>query len=310
MINIYCLGKEAMETFERAKYKLIAFGVIIIIILLQIFKIRFGMDFIIITLCIFAIVQREGKQFIIDWGPPIVLFYLYEGLRAYAFDVSKLLGIHPIVQPIITLERKTFFFLDQVPSVKLQRWLRPNLAVAHWYDYVLFFFYIMFFWYWLVIGYILWKKARKTLFKPYMYGLVAFSLIDVVFYALFPSAPPWYAADHGYFPWISRILWTIKYLPSGSFSAVSTYGRNDFAAFPSHHTAWPFYATLFMIKLYGKKALPLLIIPFMIAFATWYGAEHYVVDSISAVFVCLITFFIAINFSKIKVKLFKFLHRK
>lgn len=294
--------KAISKALNEQRYKIVAVSIIIFLLVLQIFKIRFGMDIIILTLCVFALLKREGKQFIKDWLPPMILFYVYEALRAYAYDVSKLLGIHPIVEPIIWLERKLFFFLDQVPPVKLQYWLRPDLNVPHWYDYVLFFFYAMFFWYWLVIGYVLWTKARKTLFKPYMYGLVAFSIFDVIVYALFPSAPPWYAADHGYFPWISRILWTIKYLPGHSFSVVSTYGRNDFAAFPSHHFAWPFFATLFMMKLYGKKATPLLIVPLMIGFATWYGAEHYVVDSIAGGIVCIITFYIATNFGRIKNK--------
>jgi len=284
---------------SEQKYKLLIITATTVIIILHIFKIQFGMDFIVITLCIYAIIKREAMTFIKDWAIPIFLFYLYEALRSRAYDVSQLLGIKPIVEPLIWMERKLFFFLDEVPSVKLQYWLRPELDTPNWYDYILFFFYVMFFWYWLLAGYIIWIKERK-LFKPYMYGLIAFSFIDVVIYALFPSAPPWYAADHGYIPWISRILWTTKYLPGMGLSVVNTYGRNDFAAFPSHHTAWPFFATLFLIKIFGKKALPLLLIPLLIAFATWYGAEHYIIDSIAAVVVCLITYYIAINFSKIK----------
>lgn len=265
--------------------------VIIAIIVLNTFKAQFGMDIIIVTLCVFAILRNSGIDFLKDWGVPMALFYLYEATRAKAYTVSQHFGISPIIKPLIWMERKIFFFLDDVPSVKLQHALRPDLAVAHWYDYFLFFFYSMFFWYWLVVGFIIWMRDRK-LFRKYIYGLVAFSLIDVIVYALFPSAPPWYASDEGYLAPISRILWTIDYLPGDGLSFVSTYGRNDFAAFPSHHTAWPFFATLFMIKLFGKKALPLLIIPFVIAFATWYGAEHYVVDSIAAIVVAGTTFYI------------------
>lgn len=289
--------------------RLMAIAVIFILTLLQIFKIRFGMDFIVITLALFALFKGEVGKFFKDWSIPIFLFYLYEAARSRAYDLSQALEIKPIVAPIIWLERKVFFFLDDIPPVKLQYWLRPELDSLAWYDPILFFFYVMFFWYWLVIGYIIWIKERK-LFKPYMYGLLGFSFFDTALYAFFPSAPPWWAADHGYIPWISRILWTSNYLPGGGLSAVSTYGRNDFAAFPSHHTAWPFYATLFMIKIFGKKALPLLIVPFTIAFATWYGAEHYIVDSLAAVIVCLITFYIAINFGKIKEKIKKWLSRQ
>lgn len=290
------LGKYFTKTENRYKIVLIILSVVILI--LQIFKIQFGMDFIVITLCIFALIKREAVTFVKDWTVPIILFYLYEGLRSRAYDISQHFGISPIVEPLIWLERKVFFFLDDVPSVKLQYWLRPDLNQIHWYDYVLFFFYVMFFWYWLAAGFLIWLKDRKV-FKQYMYGLVAFSIFDVGLYALFPSAPPWWASDRGYFPWISRILWTSDYLPGMGLSVVSTYGRNDFAAFPSHHAAWPFFATLFLVKVFGKKALPLFIVPFMIAFATWYGAEHYVIDSIAAVIVCLITFYIATHWTQI-----------
>ena len=53
------------------------------------------------------------------------------------------------------------------------------------------------------------------------------------------------------------------------------------------------------VKIFGKKAIPLFIVPFTIAFATWYGAEHYVIDSLAAVVVSLITFYIATNWGKI-----------
>jgi len=283
--------------------------VILIVAVLNVYKIRFGMDFIVLSLAMYALVIKESKQFVKDWWLPISLFYLYEAVRAKAFDwVSTPLGIEPIVKPLIDIERKLFFFLDEVPSVKLQHALHPNEFEAHWYDYILFFFYVMFFWYWLVVGFILWLKKRE-LFKPYMYGLVIFSLVDVVLYAFFPSAPPWYGYRVGFLPEIHRILWSIKYLPSSTLSVVSTYGRNDFAAFPSHHVAWPFFATLFMVKLYGKKALPLFIVPLAIAFATWYGAEHYVIDSIAGMLVATISFYIAINWTKIKAKFTKLLSR-
>jgi hypothetical protein len=269
--------------------------VIVLLVFVNIFKRAFGMDFIILTLAIFALVYGESWKFVKDWLPPMCLFYLYEGVRAYAVNVHEALNLSPIVEPLIWLERKLFFFLDEVPSVKLQYALRHDLYVASWYDYILFFFYSTFFWYWLAAGFIIWVK-RRELFKPYAYGLAFFSLFDVLIYMFFPSAPPWWASDNGYIPEIHRILWHNDYLPSKSMSVVSTYGRNDFAAFPSHHVAWPFYATLFLVYIFGKKALPLFIVPIMIAFATWYGAEHYVIDSLAGCFVASVTFLIAINY--------------
>lgn len=271
---------------------------VLFMLVLNIFKSSFGMDFIILTLAILALFKGESWDFVKDWFPPMALFYLYEALRGQSIHIHSAFGIEPIVEPLIKLESKLFFFLDDIPSVELQKLLREDLWIASWYDYVLFFFYSMFFWFWLATGFLVWVKKRE-LFKPYAYGLAAFSLIDVVIYAVFPSAPPWWASDHGYLPEIRRILWHNDYLPSNSLSLVSTYGRNDFAAFPSHHTAWPFYASLFLINLYGKKAIPTLLIPGLIAFATWYGAEHYVIDSLAGILVAGLTYVIAVNWKKI-----------
>lgn len=295
-----------MRNFIKGKSTILLTILILVIASINIFIWRFGMDFIILTFAAIAIVYasyskktKEVKQFAKDWAPPILLFYLYEKLRAYAYKYVAIPLDRPvIIKPLIDLERKLFFFLDEVPSVKLQLGLRPEKGIANWYDSFLFFFYVMFFWYWLLAGFILWVKNRK-LFRPYMYGLVTFSLIDVVVYALFPSSPPWYAADHGFIPQIYRILWEVPLLPSNGVSIVSTYGVNDFAAFPSHHAAWPFYATLFLHKHYGRKAIPLYLVPLTIAFATWYGAEHYVIDSLAGFLVAFITFVIATNWQKI-----------
>jgi len=292
-----------LKQFQKmtANYKtrrMLILLLVIFFLFINIFKKAFGMDFIILTLAFFSLFKGESWQFAKDWFPPMALFYLYEALRAWAVNINALFNIQPIVVPLINLERKLFFFLDEIPTVKLQYALRKDLWIANWYDYVLFFFYSTFFWYWLVVGFIVWIKKREV-FKPYAYGLAIFSLLDVIIYALFPTAPPWWAGDNGYLPEVKRILWHNEYLPSNSLSLISTYGRNDFAALPSHHTAWPFYATLFLVNVYGKKALPMFIVPFTIAIATWYGAEHYVIDSLAGILVAAIAYVIAINWHKI-----------
>ncbi len=281
---------------------------IIVLIIINIFKRAFGMDFIILTLLIMSLCIGESWKFVKDWMPPMALFYLYEALRAWAVNIHDKFNISPIVEPLIKWERALFFFLDDIPSVELQYALRKDFWIASWYDYVLFFFYSTFFWYWLAVGFIVWVKKRE-LFKPYAYGLAIFSIVDVFIYAIFPSAPPWWASDNGYLVEIRRILWHNNYLPSDGLSMVSTYGRNDFAAFPSHHTAWPFYASLFLINLYGKKAIPSLLIPLLIAFATWYGAEHYVIDSLAGIFVAGVTYIVAVNWKKIVRKVRKIMRK-
>lgn len=269
-------------------------------ICLNMFVTKFGMDFAFIILFVIALLMSQSGPFLRAWFPPMCLFYIYEALRGAAYShVARPLGIEPITQPLIWAELKLFFFLDEVPTVKLQHWLRPNALkpaadAANWYDYVLFFCYSMFYCYWVVVGFILWIK-RRQLFSRYMYGLVGFSLFDVIVYAFLPTSPPWAAGLDGSIPPVARVLWTIPLLPSDTLSFVSTYGHNDFAAFPSHHAAWPFFSCLFMVKAFGKKAMFTFLIPLSVAFATWYGAEHYVIDSLAGFAVAGIAYVFAIH---------------
>ena len=76
---------------------------------------------------------------------------------------------------------------------------------------------------------------------------------------------------------------------------VTKYGSNDFAAFPSHHAAWAFYASLFFVHVFGKKYWYMLVIPIIIAFASWYGAEHYVIDSIAGFIIAFIAYKLAVS---------------
>lgn len=278
-------SQKALDSFFGLTYaqkKLVYISIIFFVAFSQIFIFRFTLPFILLTIVAFALVRGEVKQFSKDWVPATLFYFFYEILRGLAFRFNQLtLKTEPVSQLLIDMERKVFFFLSDIPTVVLQDQYFV-LGREDWYNNVLFFFYTSFFWYWIATAYILWVKKRY-LFKPYIYGLIGFSLVGVIFFYLWPTAPPWLASNQGELPELTRVMWSGEYLPSGALEIVSTYNRNDVAAVPSFHTAWPFFATLFLIKAFGKKLLPLLIWPFLIAFATWYGAEHYIIDSIVGV---------------------------
>lgn len=223
---------------------------------------------------------QKRYQFIRDWYPLFVLFFVYDTLRGVAFSIGAgYLGRDLITTGLIELESNLFFFLPELPVVFIQNILRPIPGQSHWYDYVLFLFYVSFFFYWIIVGVILWIKDRSS-FYLYGYGLFGFSVLGIlVFFFLFPTAPPWWAAEQGLMPEVERVLWNLPLIKE-TIGLVPAPDMNLFAAVPSYHAAWPMFSTLFMIRLYGKKALWLLIIPITVAFATWYGAEHYVVDSL------------------------------
>jgi hypothetical protein len=252
-----------------------------LIFTLQVYKFRFGTDLIFVTLLIAATLHSKPFKFLVDWIPPIILFYVYEYVRGRANLVADKLGIETAVESIVNLERKIFFMFNEIPPVVIQQWLKPDLHTTYWYDYILFFFYTSFFWFWLASGYVVWIYKRDY-FKRYIYGFMSYALSTAIWFIFFPAAPPWYASNEGYIPYVERVLWTDGgALPSDGLEFVSTYGGNPVAAVPSNHAGWPFFASVWLILLFGwKKAGWTIIFPFMIAFSTWFGAEHYVIDSL------------------------------
>jgi len=225
-----------------------------------------------------------------------VLFWFYETARGFADNIAQFLGRHIIVDGLLNLERAVFGFLGSltggagstvsgvIPTVWLQQHFPPS-QMPMWFIYALFLVYTLFFWFWAFVGYALWKRNKK-LFHEYMQSLLIVSFIGVGFYALMPSAPPWYASYLGKLPPLDRFLWS-KTLPSSGISLVHFWDQNYFAAFPSMHFAWPFLAVIYLTQVYKnhlksvyKRLLvyTLYIVPFAICFAIVYGAEHYVVD--------------------------------
>lgn len=286
--------KKVVEFVKKNRIVIILVIFSILLVISDLFFVRFALDAIVIVLVVISIILKKQKEFFKDWTIPVLLFYLYEFLRGQGYVIAQYLNRPLVNEWLVNLEGKLFSINGDIPNVFLQYTLSNPLAevfVPFWYDYILFVFYTSFFWFWLVIAFIVWNKSRK-MFRQYMYGLVGFSIFDTLIYIFYPSAPPWYASQVEILPFLRRLMWSYDFLPSKYASLVSTYGNNDFAAFPSHHSAWPFFGALFIVRLFGKKALPVFIVPITIAFATWYGAEHYVIDSVFGFAIAYITYLI------------------
>jgi len=102
-------------------------------------------------------------------------------------------------------------------------------------------------------------------------------------YLLFPSAPPWLAAQNGYLDGVTRVLGqTINLLPD-RLDMPSIYRQlnpNMVAAIPSLHAAYPFLVLLFALRFFGRRGL--VVAPYVLAvwLAVIYLGEHYAIDVI------------------------------
>jgi len=222
---------------------------------------------------VFAVILRQGRDFIKDWTPPILLLLAYEHLRAL---IPK---INPHVHYYFMAKFDAFFFAGRLPTAWLQHLLySPNYL--RWYDYVTAFLYSTFFAVPLLLAFFLWLVDREV-FEGYVFGMVGLSYMAYVTYLFYPAAPPWLAAQHGIIPPIVHVS-DVAFSQFSPFIALPTVYKyiapNLTAAVPSLHAAYPFF-TLFFIGEKYPKAVPVLILYAVgVAFAVIYLGEHYFFD--------------------------------
>jgi membrane-associated phospholipid phosphatase len=143
-------------------------------------------------------------------------------------------------------------------------------------------FYSIFFYYSFFVAFILWLKSPKN-FQQYFKKFLILSFIGLAFFFFIPTAPPWMVNEIESIG-IERIIYGNTILRQ--FSVFSLYQYfiygNAIAAFPSLHTAWPAFTSLFLIKIMKNKVSYLfLIIPLMIGFSVVLTGEHYIVDVVA-----------------------------
>lgn len=278
----------------------VIFG-LLVLVLFSLLDIKLGMNVFLGAILLFSLIIKDGKQLLKDWMPFIGLFYVYEILRANAYEINQSLGIgfNLFVEEIIKLESKIFFFLEDLPVVELQRLIKPDISNPLFFDYIIFIFYsVIFFAFWGSVGFVIWKY-RNEYFTRYMWGLIAFSFASVLVFLMFPVAPPWYASEQGLIEPVQRLMWNFEFIEGQQLFSVDEIGKNLFAAVPSLHAGWPFYCSLWVVKIWGKRKSSIMIVPFIIAFATWYGAEHYIVDSIIAMIMATLFFILSAKWDRI-----------
>ena len=249
-----------------------------------------------IVALVFAIIIGQGKNFIKDWTPPILLLLGYEYLR------TLIPNINPVVHYEFMIKFDTWIF-GGIPTIFLQNAFF-NPSYLHWYDYAGAFLYSIHFVVFLFIAFVLWLTHREN-FESYIFGMVGLSYMGFLTYLAFPAAPPWLAAQNGYLPPVTHItnLVLAHFLNFIALPTVYKYfGPNLTAAVPSLHAAYPFFTALFIGKKYPKW-IPLLILYIIsISLAVIYLGEHYFFDVILGMLYAYITYAIIIHGKTIKQK--------
>lgn len=236
-----------------------------------------GPEFLILCFFIYAAYSKRSKHFLKDWLPFLTIFVSYQAMYSL---VGAVAGIVHVSEPI-GAELQLF---GSIPTVMLQQLYRMPIL-----DYMGAFFYSIHFFAPTIFGFFLWKKAAKHYYK-YTIALAILTYSALITFLVFPVAPPWYGVDG-----VTRVLFDVDAsLGVPVYRTVYDFLQpNQFAAFPSLHSAIPWLIALFALKIEKIKALPILVFPFGVWFSAVYLGEHYIVDVLGGIAYATIAFIIA-----------------
>jgi membrane-associated phospholipid phosphatase len=241
---------------------------IVLAVVCLVYNIIPGPEFLVLCLFIYASYNNWSRRFIKDWIPFIMIFLSYEAMYGIVGTFSK----YYLHNGPLNLELQLF---GSIPSLVLQQSIRmPAL------DYMGAIFYSLHFFAPTIFGFILWRENPKDYWK-YTVALAITTYGSLVTFLVYPVAPPWYAV-----PGVTRILTASvdKTLGVPVYKTIfDFFGSNQFAAFPSLHSALPWLIALFAIKIGRLKGLPVLAFPVGVWFSAVYLGEHYVVDVLAGI---------------------------
>jgi hypothetical protein len=221
--------------------------------------------------------EQPVLRTLFDWLPLLVILAAYDLVRANAASLIPRAHLEPMIRFDELIGRGT------APTVRLQDALL-DVEDPHWYDYVCLLVYASHFFAAIVVGAIVYFRAR-TRFVRYAYTFLVCSLAGFTTYVIYPAIPPWLASKRGALPPTVRapdVLWShigIDFLAK-VFSGNPKYS-NPVGALPSEHAAYP----LLFLLVFWAAASPrwrVVLVGYVaaMAFVLVYFAEHYVFDEL------------------------------
>jgi membrane-associated phospholipid phosphatase len=220
-----------------------------------------------------------GRRFLLEFMPFLILLLTYKQMRNFADNLTPA-DIN--VTNLIRWEKSLFG--GTVPSY----WVQTHLW-HHFYTPVLDALtntlYLSHFLSPLVISALLWPK-RRAMYWAFAIGLVVLSYAAFATYVVFPAAPPWWATLNGYLP--DQPV-TLDHFVANAQALAK--GANPVAAMPSLHTAYPTFIALVAIYVWGKRGIPVILLPLGVVFSIVYLGHHYVIDALAGIVYALVVFF-------------------
>jgi hypothetical protein len=223
-----------------------------------------------------ALVMRRARRYLLDFVPFALLIFAYAECRGLAHLASP----RPYYRPQLWLEQHVF---GTVPA----EWLQAHFwhGTMHWYDTfaakLLNFHFVVP----PLVAFALWSK-RRVLFFRFATSMIALSFASAVVFLVFPSAPPWAAAQKGLLDRLVKLPPIDDVSSLGGGTHAVPVPANPYAAIPSLHAGYAFLVALTVggllleSRIRARRLLAGLcfLYPAAQSLAVVYTGNHYIVD--------------------------------
>lgn len=256
----------------------------VLFLVVQLSNGAWGIGPIVMFLAGIAIVSNRGGRFAYYFLPVCIGLFSYLLVGRYAVDLK--LSVH--YAPQIDADR---LLPGPLPTVWLQEHLyHGRTGVLEVFAVVMYFSHFVVP---LLLGFGLAMVRRGREFASLMFTMLVALILAEFTFVLFPTAPPWLAAEHGMLPGVNHMLKATLYdldLTSVGDLIGDSSKYDVTAAVPSLHAAFPIIALL-VVRRYGLPGWlsGLLALNFLgVVFAIVYTGDHYLVDAVAGVLYALV----------------------
>lgn len=233
--------------------------------------------------------SQATRRFITGFSIFIVYWIIFDYMKAFPNY-----GYNPVhIASLYQSEKSLFGFSWHHALVTPNEFFAINHA--QWMDIASGFFYLCWVPVPLFFASIMFFKNR-TIFFQFALTFFLVNLIGFIGYYIYPAAPPWYVAQHG-FTFIANTPGNTAglgrfdaYFGTAIFSGLYSKSSNVFAAMPSLHAAYMLIVVYYGIKSGMKKLYNLLFAFIMLGiwFTAVYTGHHYVLDVMAGISCALI----------------------
>lgn len=246
--------------------------------------------------------NSRTKTFIRNISVWLIYWLIYDSLRI--IPNWKVNGVH--IEDLYQFEKHWFGIDTAGGLMTMNEWCMANATTT--LDLLSAAFYLS--WVPLPVMFAVWLYWRnKELFLSFSWCFLLVNIIGFSIYYIYPAAPPWYVAEHGFEfnPDAARSAAGLnrvdEYLNMDLFHRIYSRNSNVFAAMPSLHSAYPLVAWFYA----RKSKHPVWFLLFSItSVGIWtaaiYTAHHYVMDVLIGILVAITGHYIYEKYAKSKIE--------